>query len=130
VSIGHSVTRHYIWQLKLIKHWLKVWWIGGFYVSYGNCCNVQYLFLLYPTSNGIDMMRMGQSIKIFVQKWTTILMNYWFLRKDHEQFNPLRSIVLVAHPQAPWWTQLRVQRWRQQKEKELGCDSWLVVLSG
>jgi len=25
----------------------------------------------------------------------------------------------VDAPQAPWWTQLQVQRWKQRKEKEL-----------
>jgi hypothetical protein len=27
----------------------------------------------------------------------------------------------LMHPQAPWWIQMWVQRWRHQKEKELGA---------
>ncbi len=37
---------------------------------------------------------------------------------------------VLMHPQAPWWTQLWVQRWKQQKEKELGCAPWLATLWG
>jgi hypothetical protein len=36
----------------------------------------------------------------------------------------------VTHPQAPWWTQLWIQRWKQRKEKELGCASWFIALWG
>lgn len=43
----------------MIKGLMDRW----FYVSYGNCCNIRYIYFLYPTSNGSDMMRMGQSIK-------------------------------------------------------------------
>jgi hypothetical protein len=43
-------------------------------------------------------------------------------------FTTLR--LLLTHPQAPWWTQLRVQRRKQQKEKELGHVPWLIALWG
>jgi hypothetical protein len=36
----------------------------------------------------------------------------------------------MMHPQAPWWIQLRIQRWRQWKEKELGRAPWLVAFRG
>jgi hypothetical protein len=41
-----------------------------------------------------------------------------------------RATLNVMHPQAPWWTQLRGQKWRQQKEKKLGRAPWLVTLWG
>jgi hypothetical protein len=36
----------------------------------------------------------------------------------------------VTHPQAPWWIQLWIQRWRHWKEKELGCGPWFTTLWG
>ncbi len=38
--------------------------------------------------------------------------------------------LILTHPQAPWWTQLRIQRWLQQKAKELGRAPWFVTLWG
>jgi len=38
--------------------------------------------------------------------------------------------LILTHPQAPWWTQLRIQRWPQQKAKELGRAPWFVTLWG
>jgi len=35
---------------------------------------------------------------------------------------------LCDAPQAPWWIQLRAQRWRQRKEKELRHTPWLIPL--
>jgi len=40
------------------------------------------------------------------------------LRKSKKK--KTRRDEVVMHPQAPWWTQLRVQGRRQRKEKELG----------
>jgi hypothetical protein len=36
----------------------------------------------------------------------------------------------MTHPQTPWWTQLRVQMWKQKKDKELGHIPWFVTLRG
>ncbi len=34
----------------------------------------------------------------------------------------------MTYPQAPSWTQLQIQKWRQQKEKEFGCTPWFTTL--
>jgi hypothetical protein len=40
------------------------------------------------------------------------------------------SFKSLTHPQAPWWIQLQVQRWRHRKEKELGRAPWLTTHQG
>jgi hypothetical protein len=52
------------------------------------------------------------------------------LNKSKKKSRTLVVNVVVTHPQAPWWTQLWVQRWRQRKEKELGHTPWLTALRG
>jgi len=66
--------------------------------------------------------------------------NFWFevykidskpLWYELEPKNAYRKATFVmTHPQVPWWIQLRVQRWKWWKEKELGHIPWLAALWG
>jgi hypothetical protein len=79
----------------------KMGFCGHLWVSWRDVTtSIQFFFLLCPTSNGKydenEIIIQGLRL-FFVKKWTITLVMSWLLRRNHERYDPLRSIVFVLH---------------------------------